>query len=271
MAIATITRTDQDIQSAVLDELTWEPRVQPHEIGVTVAEGVVTAVFDLPLDHPARRIAAEAEIDTEGDLILRRTQMADGRTRAFVNDQPVGVQVLRAIGAALVATWFSFNPLRKNVGIKMLWSVAAFGAMTILFGLSKSFGLSLGILALFGAADMMSVYVRSSLVQLHTPDRMRGRVSAVSGLAISASNELGELRAGTAAAQEPPEAAGGTLENCVRARPCALAGPCGPHPPLAGQSARPAPCRLIMHHGQAGREVQGRAACPTPLAGPRRA
>jgi len=66
------------------------------------AQGVVTAVFDLALDHPARRIAAEAEIDTEGDLILRRAQMADGRTRAFVNDQPVGVQVLRAIGAALV-------------------------------------------------------------------------------------------------------------------------------------------------------------------------
>jgi DNA repair protein RecN (Recombination protein N) len=66
------------------------------------AQGVVTAVFDLAPDHPARRIAAEAEIDTEGDLILRRTQMADGRTRAFVNDQAVGVQVLRAIGGALV-------------------------------------------------------------------------------------------------------------------------------------------------------------------------
>nr|WP_314445534.1 MFS transporter [uncultured Sphingomonas sp.] len=112
-----------------------------------------------------------------------------------------------AIGAALVAAWFSFNPLHNNVGIKMLWSVAAFGAMTILFGLSKSFGLSLGILALFGAADMMSVYVRSSLVQLHTPDMMRGRVSAVSGLAISASNELGELQAGVAAALLGPVAA----------------------------------------------------------------
>ncbi|MGU3536602.1 DNA repair protein RecN [Methylobacterium sp. A54F] len=65
-------------------------------------QGSVTAVFDAPLDHPARRIATEAEIDTEGDLILRRIQMADGRTRAFVNDQAVGVQVLRAIGAALV-------------------------------------------------------------------------------------------------------------------------------------------------------------------------
>ncbi len=65
-------------------------------------QGQVTAVFDVPLDHPARRIAAEADIDTEGDLILRRIQLADGRTRAFVNDQAASVQVLRAIGAALV-------------------------------------------------------------------------------------------------------------------------------------------------------------------------
>ncbi|WP_349370271.1 DNA repair protein RecN [Salinarimonas sp.] len=65
-------------------------------------QGVVTAVFDVPLDHPGRAIAAEAEIDTEGDLILRRVQMADGRTRAWVNDQAVSVQVLRAIGATLV-------------------------------------------------------------------------------------------------------------------------------------------------------------------------
>lgn len=65
-------------------------------------QGAVTAVFDVPLDHPARTLAAQAEIDTEGDLILRRVQMADGRTRAFINDQAVGVQVLQAIGAALV-------------------------------------------------------------------------------------------------------------------------------------------------------------------------
>jgi predicted MFS family arabinose efflux permease len=105
-----------------------------------------------------------------------------------------------AVGAALVAAWFAVKPLRYNVGTKMLLSVAAFGALTILFGLSTSFPLSLGVLALLGAADMLSVYVRSSLVQLHTPDMMRGRVSAVSGLAISASNELGELQSGLAAA-----------------------------------------------------------------------
>ncbi|SCY69118.1 DNA repair protein RecN [Microvirga guangxiensis] len=66
------------------------------------SQGQVTAVFDCPMDHPARRIATEADIDVDGDLILRRVQVADGRTRAFVNDQPVSVQVLKAIGATLV-------------------------------------------------------------------------------------------------------------------------------------------------------------------------
>ncbi len=112
-----------------------------------------------------------------------------------------------AVGAALVAGWFAWKPLRNNVGIKMLWSVAVFGLLTIAFGLSTSFLASLAILALLGAADMLSVYVRSSLVQLHTPDMMRGRVSAVSGLAISASNELGELQSGLAAALLGPVAA----------------------------------------------------------------
>src|SRR3712207_4123328 len=65
-------------------------------------QGQITAAFDTPLDHPARRYAADADIDTEGDLILRRVQLADGRTRAFINDQPVSVQVLKAVGAALV-------------------------------------------------------------------------------------------------------------------------------------------------------------------------
>jgi MFS family permease len=118
-----------------------------------------------------------------------------------------GLGLLRAapaVGAALVAAVFAVRPLKHNVGVKMLWAVAAFGLMTIVFGVSRSLPLSLAALALLGAADMLSVYVRSSLVQLHTPDMMRGRVSAVSGLAISASNELGELQSGVAAAMLGP-------------------------------------------------------------------
>lgn len=114
-----------------------------------------------------------------------------------------GLGLLRAapaVGAALVAAVFAVRPLHHNVGVKMLWAVAAFGLATILFGMSRNLAFSLAILAALGAADMLSVYVRSSLVQLHTPDTMRGRVSAVSGLAISASNELGELQSGLFAA-----------------------------------------------------------------------
>ncbi len=66
------------------------------------AQGQVSAVFDLPLDHAARKLAEAQAIDTDGDLILRRVQYADGRTRAFVNDQPVSVQILRSIGSAIV-------------------------------------------------------------------------------------------------------------------------------------------------------------------------
>jgi MFS family permease len=109
-----------------------------------------------------------------------------------------------AFGAAFVALWFAFRPLQNNVGIKMLGAVVGFGLATVVFGLSKSMVLSLGALVALGAFDMLSVYVRSSLVQLYTPDDMRGRVSAVSGLAISSSNELGEVQSGLAAAALGP-------------------------------------------------------------------
>lgn len=104
-----------------------------------------------------------------------------------------------AIGAGLVALLLAVWPIEKNVGVKMLWAVVIFGAATVAFGLSENFWFSLSMLTLLGAADMVSVFVRSSLIQLNTPDEMRGRVSAISGLAVSASNELGEMRAGASA------------------------------------------------------------------------
>ena len=116
---------------------------------------------------------------------------------------PEGLGLMRAapaLGAASVALWLSFRPLEREVGLKMLWAVAAFGALTITFAFSRSFLLSLAILAAMGAVDMVSVFIRSSLVQLFTPDDKRGRVSSISGLAISASNELGEMQSGLAAA-----------------------------------------------------------------------
>lgn len=123
--------------------------------------------------------------------------------RDILHVGPEGLGIMRAspaIGAALVAFWLSWRPISQNVGVKMLWGVAIYGAATAAFAFSRDIFLSLGLLALLGAADMVSVYVRSSLIQLNTPDDVRGRVSAISGVAISASNELGEMRAGVAAA-----------------------------------------------------------------------
>ena len=105
-----------------------------------------------------------------------------------------------AAGAAAVASLLAVRPLSREVGTKMLWAVAVYGAATAVFGVSRWFVLSLAMLVVLGAADMVSVFIRNSLVQLHTPDDKRGRVSAISGLAISASNELGEMESGLAAA-----------------------------------------------------------------------
>ncbi|MFT4057508.1 MAG: MFS transporter [Novosphingobium sp.] len=123
--------------------------------------------------------------------------------RDLLHVGPEGLGQMRAAtaaGAAVVALWLSFRPLASNVGVKMLAAVVAYGAATIGFGLSRHFLLSLAFLACLGAADMISVFIRSSLVQLRTPDTVRGRVSAISGLAVSASNELGEFQSGFAAA-----------------------------------------------------------------------
>jgi MFS family permease len=142
-------------------------------------------------------------LDLFAVLLGGATAMLPVFARDILHVGTEGLGLLRAapaVGAALVAGWFAWKPLKNNVGVKMLAAVAMFGLLTILFGLSRSLPWSLLVLALLGAADMLSVYVRSSLVQLHTPDMMRGRVSAVSGLAISASNELGELQSGLAAA-----------------------------------------------------------------------
>ena len=114
-----------------------------------------------------------------------------------------GLGPLRAassVGAALTALLLTRMPIERGVGMKMFVCVGIFGAATIVFGISRNLTLSLVALAVLGAADMISVYVRSSLIQLHTPDAMRGRVSAVSGLFISASNELGEFESGVTAA-----------------------------------------------------------------------
>jgi MFS family permease len=115
---------------------------------------------------------------------------------------PWGLGLLRsapAVGAGAMAVLLAYRPLRRRVGRTMLWCVAAFGIFTIVFGISRSLTVSLVALALTGAADMVSVVIRVTLVQLATPDQMRGRVNAVDMIFIGASNELGQFESGITA------------------------------------------------------------------------
>jgi MFS family permease len=146
-----------------------------------------------------RLVLGAISLDLFAVLLGGATAMLPVFARDVLHSGPEGLGHLRAapaVGATLAAAYFSARPLRHNVGLKMLAAVAVFGGATIVFGFSRSMPLSLACLALLGAADMFSVYVRQSLIQLYTPDEMRGRVGAVSSLFVSASNELGETESG---------------------------------------------------------------------------
>jgi len=122
--------------------------------------------------------------------------------REILNTGAYGLGILRgapSVGAVLMALALAHRPLRRNAGIAMFACVFGFGIFTIVFGLSRNLILSLLALVLVGACDMVSVIIRHTLVQLGTPDEMRGRVSAVNGLFIGASNEIGQFESGLTA------------------------------------------------------------------------
>jgi len=149
-----------------------------------------------------RLVLATITLDLFVVLLAGATALLPIYARDILHVGATGLGFLAAgmgIGAAFASLWFSFNPMKSDVGRKMLVSVVIFAAAILTFGVSTNFYLSVAALVVAGAADMVSVYVRTSLIQLHTPDAMRGRVSAVSQLTISASNELGEAQSGLAA------------------------------------------------------------------------
>lgn len=115
---------------------------------------------------------------------------------------PSGLGILRSgpgMGAVIMAIIVAHWPMKKHAGAAMLWCVAGFGLFTVVFGLSRNVALSMACLILVGACDMVSVIVRHTLVQLATPDEMRGRVSAVNMVFIGASNEVGQFESGITA------------------------------------------------------------------------
>ena len=147
-------------------------------------------------------ILGAISLDLFAVLLGGATALLPVFARDILHTGPIGLGILRsatAVGAAAMAFALAHRPLTRHAGIKMFSAVAVFGLATIAFGLSRNFFLTLGALAILGASDMISVYVRSALVQFATPDPMRGRVSAVNMLFVGASNELGEFESGLTA------------------------------------------------------------------------
>jgi MFS family permease len=149
-----------------------------------------------------RTVLGAISLDLFAVLFGGATAMMPIYASDILHVSPVGYGVLRSapgVGAALMAAVLAFSPLTRHVGRWMFSGVALFGVSTIVFGMSKIFWVSLVALFLLGLGDMISVFVRQLLVQLETPDDIRGRVSAVSSMFIGASNELGEFESGLAA------------------------------------------------------------------------
>lgn len=147
-------------------------------------------------------ILGAISLDLFAVLLGGATALMPSFVKDILSAGPTAFGILRAspaIGAILTSFWLSHYPIRRHAGPWMFGSVAVFGVMTIVFGLSEQVWLSIAAMIVLGAADMISVYVRGTLVQIVTPDAMRGRVSSVSYLFIGASNELGEFESGVAA------------------------------------------------------------------------
>lgn len=158
-------------------------------------------------DHPV--LLGAMALDLCAVLLGGATALLPIFAQDILQVGPTGLGVLRAapaVGALAMSIALSRHPIQRRAGPRLLVAVAIYGAATLVFGLSHHFWLSVAALVVTGAADMVSVVVRHTLVQLETPDAMRGRVSAVNALFIGASSQLGEFESGATAAWLGPEA-----------------------------------------------------------------
>ncbi len=171
------------------------PAVQPGSRWALMKEGMVYVWSN-------RIVFGSISLDLFAVLLGGATALLPVFARDILHAGPQGFGLLRsgaALGAAPVALILAVRPLQRHAGKVMFAAVGVYGAATTVFGLSTALWLSVAMLAVLGAADMLSVYIRQTLVQIVTPDHMRGRVGAVSSLFVGASNELGEFESGIAA------------------------------------------------------------------------
>ncbi len=174
-------------------------RRYPEEPGVTGLERLTAGIAYV---RGNSIILGAISLDLFAVLLGGATAMLPIYARDILRVGPEGLGLLRsapALGAVFLGFLLGRMPLQRNAGVVMFAAVTIFGIATIVFGLSGNFFLSMAGLAVLGASDMASVYVRATIVQLATPDAMRGRVSAVNRLFIGASNELGEFESGVTA------------------------------------------------------------------------
>jgi len=176
---------------------------QPKTVATREPFSIKTLLGGITYARSQPVILGALSLDLFAVLLGGATALLPVYARDILHTGPIGLGVLRAgpsVGALLMSLYLARNPLKSRVGRKMFAAVAVFGAGTIVFGLSQSFALSLAALFTLGASDMISVVIRHTLVQIDTPDAMRGRLSAVNAVFIGTSNQLGEFESGLTAA-----------------------------------------------------------------------
>ena len=188
---------------SLLLTLIKRPAALPENPGRSPGASLSSVFAGLAFIRSKPAIMGAISLDMFAVLLGGATALLPVYAQDILHTDSSGLGLLRsapAVGALAVALLLARRPLRGRVGRTMFIAVGVFGLATIVFGLSRSFALSLVALAVLGASDMISVVVRSSFVQLETPDAMRGRVSAVNSVFIGTSNQLGEFESGLTAA-----------------------------------------------------------------------
>jgi MFS family permease len=171
--------------------------VKPEPISISSVFAGISFIWS------RKEILGAISLDLCAVLLGGATALLPIYARDILTTGPWGLGLLRsapAVGALMTSVYLARRPLRHRVGLTMFRAVAIFGAATIFFAVSTSFLLSLAMLVILGASDVISVVIRQSLVQIRTPDKMRGRVSAVNSMFIGTSNQLGEFESGVTAA-----------------------------------------------------------------------
>jgi MFS family permease len=187
------------LTAAVLSS-TVVPKRRNAGRGTVTARSIFSGIHHI---RGNKNILGAISLDLFVVLLGGATALLPAFARDILHTGPWGLGLLRlapSVGALANSIFLGHFPIRKHAGHRMFAAVIIFGAATVVFGLSRNFLLSMGVLCILGAADVTSVVVRQSLVQLETPDEMRGRVSAVNSLFIGTSNQLGQFESGVTAA-----------------------------------------------------------------------